>query len=159
MQTVPVHNATPESYLLLGVRMIIHLSGNQTGGAFSLIEGFMPPGGDGGLHLHEHEDETMYLISGELDVILGDEHFTLKPGQSYFAPRGVAHRLRNLGTEVSRSIMMSTPGTFDNFVRQAGIPLQGDQIPVMPPPTPEQIQGLLQLAANAGIKMLVPPGA
>ena len=153
-----VHNVNPESYLFLGVRMNILLSGEQTGNAFSMIEGIMPPGGDGGLHLHELEDESMYLLSGELEVTLGDGEFILRPGETYFAPRNMPHRLRNLGSEEARTILINTPGTFDPFIKQAGIPLTGPEIPLLPPPTPEQIQGLLVLAAAFGIRILVPPG-
>ena len=48
------------------------LSSEDTGGQFSLIEGLMPPGGDGGLHLHANEDESMHLLDGELEVTIGD---------------------------------------------------------------------------------------
>jgi len=64
-QLLPVHSRCPEAYMFLGVRMKILLSAKETGGQFSLIEGVMPPGGDGGLHLHATEDESMHLLEGE----------------------------------------------------------------------------------------------
>jgi len=36
----------------------------------------MPPGGDGGLHLHANEDESMHLLEGELEVTIGDTKVT-----------------------------------------------------------------------------------
>ena len=157
-ESAPVHVSTPASYLFLGVRMNILLSGIQTGNQFSMIEGIMPPGGDGGLHVHELEDETMHLLSGELEVTIGEKQFTLLAGETYFAPRGIPHRLRNLGKTAARAILITTPGSFDAFIQQAGIPLDGMEIEVspaqLPPPTPEQIQGLMELAAKFGIKIL-----
>ena len=52
------------------------LSSEDTGGQFSLIGGLMPPGGDGGLHLHANEDESMHLLEGELEVTIGDTKVT-----------------------------------------------------------------------------------
>lgn len=75
--------------------MTIHLSGEQTGGQLTLIEGTIPAGVDGGLHVHLREDEAMYLLDGELEVTVGEASFNLRAGESYFAPRGMPHRLRN----------------------------------------------------------------
>jgi mannose-6-phosphate isomerase-like protein (cupin superfamily) len=77
--------------------------------------GFMPPGGDNGLHVHPDEDEAMYLISGELEVTIGNLQFGMKAGESYFAPRNTAHRLRNAGTEEAWSLHIDTPGRFTCF--------------------------------------------
>src|SRR6516225_4223315 len=74
-QLLPVHTRCPEEYMFLGVQMKILLSAKETGGQFSLIEGVMPPGGDGGLHLHANEDESMHLLEGELEVTIGDKKF------------------------------------------------------------------------------------
>ena len=63
-QSLPVHAQSPEAYIFLGVRIKILLSSKDSGGQFSLIEGLMPPGGDGGLHLHTNEDESMHLLEG-----------------------------------------------------------------------------------------------
>jgi uncharacterized cupin superfamily protein len=66
--------------MFLGVRMKILLSAKETGGQFSLIEGVMPPGSEGGLQLHANEDESMHLLEGELEVIIGDKKFPLTSG-------------------------------------------------------------------------------
>jgi hypothetical protein len=58
----PLYVQQPPSYVFLGVTMQIHLSGVQTGDEFSLIGATMPPGGDGGLHLHTREDAARALL-------------------------------------------------------------------------------------------------
>jgi mannose-6-phosphate isomerase-like protein (cupin superfamily) len=140
--------------------MRVLLSSRQTGGQFTMIEGVMPPGGDGGLHLHLREDESMFIVEGELEVTIGDEVVTLSAGSSYFAPRGVPQRLRNRGSVPMRGIVIATPGGFDEFIAKAGVPLAaGAPMPPDVPPTPEQIAGLVALAGEYGIEILVPPGA
>ena len=145
--------------MFLGVRMKILLSAKETGGQFSLIEGIMPPGGDGGLHLHANEDESMHLLEGELEVTIGDKKFPLTSGESYFAPRNIPHRLRNLSQTPVRALLVTTPGGFDAFILQAGIRLADGIMPLLEPPTSEQMAKLLKLAKEFGIKIIAPPEA
>jgi mannose-6-phosphate isomerase-like protein (cupin superfamily) len=155
---VPIHNTRPKTYSFLGVQMTILLSGEETGDQFSMIEGIMPPGGDGGLHMHAHEDESMHLLDGALEVTIGETVFTLAPGETYFAPRGIPHRLRNLGTIPARTLLVATPGAFDRFISRAGVPVIDGVVPPAVPLTAEQIGRLLTLAAEFGITILAPPG-
>jgi mannose-6-phosphate isomerase-like protein (cupin superfamily) len=156
-KSLPVHANHSETYIFLGVRIKILLSSQDTGGQFSLIEGSMPPGGDGGLHLHANEDESMHLLEGELDVTIGDKKYSLASGESYFAPRNVPHRLRNLSQTPARALMVTTPGGFDGFISQAGIRLIEGVTPPVELPTPDQMAKLLKLAERFGIKIIAPP--
>ena len=119
----------------------------------------MPPGGDGGLHIHLREDESMHLLEGQLEVTIGEKVFDLKPGESYFAPRGIPQRLRNRGSVPARSLMIMSPSTFDEFIACAGVPvLDGEAPPPTEAPTAEQMKGLFALARRFGIKILEAPG-
>ena len=84
-----VHSQSPETYLFLGVQIKILLSHRQTGGQFTLVEGIVPPGGDGGLHVHDREDETMHLLESALEVTIGPRLLTLNAGESLLR---AAHR-------------------------------------------------------------------
>lgn len=155
-----VHNRQSPTFVFLGVTMKVLLSSEQTGGQFSLIEGVMPPGGDGGLHVHYHEDESMVLLEGQLEVTIGDKVFELFAGESYFAPRDVPQRLRNRGTIPARAMLVTTPGGFDNFIAKAGVPLSDAALSAsLTPPEPHQLARLSELAEEFGIKILVPPEA
>ncbi|HTJ93263.1 MAG TPA: cupin domain-containing protein [Pararobbsia sp.] len=150
-----VFETAAPSYVFLGVRMRVLLTAQQTNGQFTLIEGSMPPGGDGGLHVHDREDETMTILEGELEVTIGDDVRILKAGASYFAPRGVPQRLRNRGEVPMRGVLVTTPGGFDTFVAKAGLPADAP-MPAMPP-TQEQIAQLVRLANEHGIRILEAP--
>lgn len=52
-------------------------------------------------HSHSRQDEFIYILAGALTLILGDEEFTLNPGDCYGfkAGTGVAHHLINQSTE------------------------------------------------------------
>lgn len=49
------------------------LSGADTGGAYCLLEVSLAPGIGVPRHTHTREDETYYVTSGELEVIVGEE--------------------------------------------------------------------------------------
>ena len=66
-----------------------HHQGPVTGGGYSLHEGILEPGQGLPLHTHTREDETMYLLSGELDVTLGDKQFKAKAGDFVHMARDV----------------------------------------------------------------------
>jgi mannose-6-phosphate isomerase-like protein (cupin superfamily) len=147
-----------DTYIFFGVRMKILMDSAQTGGQFCMIEGVIPPGGEPPMHVHLREDESMLQLDGELHVTIGDREFTLSPGHAYFAPRGVPHRVRNLGSVPARSIATMTPGGFDLLVRRLGIPVIDGVTAAEPSePTPEQFSTLLNVLAEFGI--MLPPVA
>ncbi len=156
-QSPAVLERSAPTYLFLGVQLRVLLSSRQTGGQFSMVEGIMPPGGDGGLHIHLREDESMTILEGELEVTIGDEVSVLKAGASYFAPRGVPQRLRNTGSVPMRGIAVTTPGGFDEFIAAAGIPIDIVAPHQEAPPTPEQLAALLRLASAFGIELVQHP--
>src|SRR6267142_3098873 len=67
------------------------LSGTDTGGAYCLLEVSLAPGIGVPRHTHTREDEGYYVLSGELEVIVGEEIFILKAGDTLIAPRDIPH--------------------------------------------------------------------
>lgn len=46
------------------------------------------------LHIHRYHDEVIEILEGEGEVVVGDEHRTLKKGDVFFVPKGMPHALR-----------------------------------------------------------------
>ena len=65
----------------------------------------MPPGGGPPPHIHRNEDETFYIVEGQIDFLLGDETVTGGPGDFVNVPRGTVHRFRNSGTSAAKMIL------------------------------------------------------
>src|SRR5213592_4562362 len=72
-------------------RVTVKAGGAETGHAFSQIETDDPRGSGPPWHLHHNEDETFYVLEGEVTVLVGDERIDLDAGDYCFAPRGIAH--------------------------------------------------------------------
>jgi len=63
------------------------------------------PGGEGFPYTHFHEgDECGYVLSGKLEVKVGEEVYKLEPGDAIHFNGTKPHGIRNIGTEVSQSV-------------------------------------------------------
>ncbi len=91
----------------------------ETGGAFLLLEDHMVRGKVTPLHLHPNEDETIYVLEGELLVDCDGEQHRVGQGGLFFAPRGVPHAFM-VTSETAHVLGLQTPGTGEQFYRDAG---------------------------------------
>lgn len=93
----------------------------ETGGAFIMFEDRIVHGKTTPLHLHPNEDETIYVLAGELLVhVEGEEHGVGERGL-FVAPRGVPHAFM-VTSETAHVLVLQTPGTGESFYREAGEP-------------------------------------
>ena len=67
----------------------ICLSGADTGGAYCLLEVNLASSIGVPRHTHTREDEAYFVVAGELEVIVGNEKFVLRAGDTLMAPRGI----------------------------------------------------------------------
>ena len=71
------------------------------------------------LHVHHFQDEWFYVIKGEFIVKVGDETFTLSPGDSAFAPRSVPHAFAKTSDGEAQMLIAFQPaGTMEDFFLQ-----------------------------------------
>jgi quercetin dioxygenase-like cupin family protein len=89
--------------------------GDQTGGSLTALENVIPPGEGPPLHVHANEDESWYLIEGDLRFKLGDEVHHAPEGSFVFVPRGVPHNFHNAGDAPARILVMFTPSGMEAF--------------------------------------------
>ena len=77
-----------------------------TGFGFHIIE--VPPGRESTeFHVHYHEDECVYVLSGSGQVTIGEEQFDIGSGDFIgYRAGGLAHTMLNTGTEVLKCIVV-----------------------------------------------------
>jgi quercetin 2,3-dioxygenase len=91
----------------------------DTDGQFFLIEQVMHAPGGPPRHVHHAQDEWFYVLEGEYLVEIAEEHFSLRPGDSVFAPRQVPHRWAYVGEGIGRLLVGFTPaGQMEAFFRE-----------------------------------------
>jgi transcriptional regulator with XRE-family HTH domain len=71
------------------------------------------PGADTGESLLRHEaEEAGVVVSGELEVTVGDQRRVLKAGEAYYFDSRLPHRFRNSGKEETKVVSACTPPSF-----------------------------------------------
>ena len=129
----------------------ILLSGEDTGGAYCLLDMRVAPGKGVPRHTHTREDEALFVLSGELEVTIGDETFTLRAGETLIAPRNIPHRLRNSGSVSNHYLIMFSPAGFEEFLKATSLPAPDNAVAPTEPPT-IAIRNVFELATEYGIQ-------
>jgi quercetin dioxygenase-like cupin family protein len=157
-------NTNPTPYLLgpeegeafwgFGALWTLKASAEQTGNRFSLIEEVAPGGEGTPLHAHPEDDETFYVLEGDLTFYLGDDPPTpASAGSFVHIPGGVVHAFQ-VDSETARYLIITTP-QHERFYRAAfGDPAQSRTLPPEGPPDMERINAA---AREYKVEALGPP--
>ena len=98
-----------------GVQTRIHVTGEQSGGAFTLMTDTAPPGWQLPPHRHANESETIHITSGALWLDLDGERLELRRGETAFVERGRLHSSGTLGNEPVGRIVVFSPAGLEHF--------------------------------------------
>jgi mannose-6-phosphate isomerase-like protein (cupin superfamily) len=67
-------------------------------------------------HVHGAEDDSFYILEGELTFSFGGEEVVATPGTFVLVPPGVEHGFRNDGDVPVRMLNVHAPGGFDRRI-------------------------------------------
>jgi mannose-6-phosphate isomerase-like protein (cupin superfamily) len=98
-----------------GDRYTFLVTGEETGGAYFVMEALVPPGGGPPPHIHRNEDETFYMVEGECSIMVGDKMVRARAGDFVNVPRGTVHCFSNEGSVTARMIVTFTPAGMEGF--------------------------------------------
>ena len=94
------------------------VTGEESGGAYFAMEALVPPGGGPPPHIHTREDETFYLLDGEVEFTLGEETIVAGPGDFVNVPRGTVHRFQNTGSATAKLVLTFTPAGIEKWFEE-----------------------------------------
>jgi quercetin dioxygenase-like cupin family protein len=145
-----------EALLWLGELAIIHTSGKETKNSYSMIELFATKEGEAPWHVHHREDESFFILEGELSLYVGDKVHKCKPGDFILAPKGIPHMYTVDTPGHARILMIFSPSGFEDFVRATSTPALS-----MIPPPPEEMDidydKVISIAGQFGAEFVEPP--
>ena len=123
--------------------------GDETDAALTVFENVIAPGDGPPFHTHAGEDESWYVLDGELRFRLGDEVASAAAGSFVFVPRGTPHCFQNVGAQPARIIVMFTPSGMERFF---------DRFATLPagPVDPDAFR---RIGAEVGMDVVGPPMA
>ena len=133
----------------------VKASADKTGGAFSLIEELAPQGAATPLHVHPEDEETFYVLEGELTFYLGEdgEPIPASAGSFVHVPGGAAHAFR-VESEIARYLIITT-AQHERFYREAfGDPALSRELP---PDGPVDMERINAAARRYKVESIGPP--
>ncbi len=146
---------TQAAIWFLGALSQVRLSGEQTGGTFSLADNLGRRGNASPVHVHDRDDETFFVLDGELRGFAGEDDYTAGPGTVAFLPRRLRHAYV-VTSATARFLALHAPVGFEQFAAEVGQPARAVTLPP-PPAGPPDFAALAQAAARYGITILAPP--
>ncbi len=114
----------------------------------SIVDSLTPAGSGPPRHVHEREDETFVILTGECEFWLEGQTLLKRAGESVFVPRGKEHTFRVVGSQPSRHVIVLTPGGFEGFfseMAQGGFRI------------PEDMEQISASAARHNLRFTGPP--
>ena len=95
-----------------GRELTIKVDSERTPGVrMSMVTEDLPPGAEILVHLHQREDELIFIRMGRGIATLGDREVPVAAGATIYVPQGVWHGLRNTGdSTLGMSAIYSPPG-------------------------------------------------
>ena len=137
-----------------GDRVSFLATGAETQGSCFIFEGLAAPGGGPPPHIHHFEDESFYLLEGNITFWAGGRTIHAKPGDFIHIPRGTVHSLKNEGTVPGRALIIISPAGptgLQQFFEESFTPT-ADRNATPPPINEEMVQRMMAAAARNGME-------
>jgi quercetin dioxygenase-like cupin family protein len=135
-------------------RLTVKAGGGETGGTFAQIETDDPRAAATPVHVHHNEDETFYVLEGEITVLVGDGRIELAAGDFAFAPRGIAHAYI-VRSDRARMLTTLSPAGLEELFVELGEAVTDGEPPVEAPLLP--MGELIRRFAAYGCEVVGPP--
>jgi quercetin dioxygenase-like cupin family protein len=98
--------------------ILCKIRAEQTGGAYSILELTLPPGGGAPMHIHYREDEIFCVVEGQCEIQSAAGTSVAQPGAVVVLPKGIAHAFRNTGDSLTTLVITAVPGGLEGFFEE-----------------------------------------
>lgn len=130
-------------------------TGEDTKGQFAMMEQVTRKGNVPPRHIHHREDETFYVVEGEMTFAVGDRVIEATAGTMVFAPRDIAHSF-TIDSEQVRILVMVTPAGAEAFFKECSVPAPSMTLPPATELSYGEIQKMMALAPKYGFEFVQP---
>ena len=139
-----------EELLIMGGSFSCKVSSKDTDGDLLIYDTIRHEKGGPAFHFHHHQDEWFYVIKGDFIVKVADETFSLKAGDSAFAPRTIPHAFAKTSEGEGQMLVLFQPaGLMEEFFKEMS--KLGPSVPK------NQEQTLKELWRKHGMEIVGPP--
>lgn len=100
------------------------LTSDQTGGAYYLCEAVFGPESGNAFHIHQREDEVIYVLEGAIEIRLAHEKLLVPVGGVVHLPKKIPHALYNPLKGNLKIMVHAIPGGLENYFDEMESALQ-----------------------------------
>jgi len=129
--------------------------GDGTNGKYAMWEAIVPPGGGPPPHVHSREEESFYILEGEITFTVNGEKIVATAGMFANVSVGTPHSFKNESDRPAKMLISVAPAGLEQMFMEVGVPLTEGATTALPP-TKEEIEQLLAVAPRYGIEIRVP---
>ncbi len=138
-----------------GWLMTFPATAQNTQGQFALIEGVARKGNVPPPHIHHREEETFYVLEGEMTVSAGERTVKATPGTMVTVPRHVVHSFEIDSAEL-RVLILVTPAGMDGWFKEFSVPALAMTLPPAAEVPYSDIQRMLDVSPRYGLEIVLP---
>jgi quercetin dioxygenase-like cupin family protein len=138
---------------VVGDVLVFKAESEQTDGQYALFEITVEPQAGPPPHIHSREDESFYILEGEVEFHLDERTVVATPGTFLQSPRGQKHSFKVVGSQPAKMLCWATPAGIEQFFTEVGTVLSGASV-APPPITHEAIGRMVSTAPKYGITIL-----
>lgn len=121
-----------------GINLVtIIANASETNGAFSLIKNVMRKGFEPPLHIHTREDESNFILKGEILFTVGDRTIHARAGDYVHLPKNVPHTFKLL-SDTAETFLVITPGGFEDMFIECSRPALTMELPPLGEKPPKE---------------------
>ncbi|MBO0935196.1 cupin domain-containing protein [Fibrella sp. HMF5335] len=133
------------------------ITGEQTDGAYAVIDMLVPPNGGPGPHAHPDFQESFYVLDGEVEVKTEHETYVARKGAFVNIPLGgIVHRFKNKSGEVAHLWCVVVPAGLEAMFQEIGQPVASGTFLPPPPMGPDDMKRIQAIAEKHGQKVYPP---
>ena len=125
---------------------------DQTGGRYALWHAEISPGGGPPPHRHSREDESFYVLEGNVQFEADGVRQVGGPGTFVNLPIGSVHRFENIGDKPAKMLVLVTPAGLETMFRRTGTLVRRPDDPIRPPDG-DEIQRLHAISPEYGVEL------
>lgn len=123
---------------VLGIDHTVLVSRDDTDGSYELVEIAGDPGPGVPPHVHQHEDETFYVLEGRVTFTVHGEETEATAGTVVHLPHGVPHGFRLGGVAHCRMLLTIAPAGLGPMFEELAALADGG------PPDPEEAAAVVE---------------
>jgi len=138
-----------------GWLMTFLATAEDTQAMFALIEAVARKGNVPPPHIHHREEETFYVLEGEMTVSVGDRTIKATPGTLVVVPRRTVHSFV-IESEQLRVLILLTPAGMEGWFKEFSVPAPAMTLPPAAEVPYSEIYRMLEVGPQYGIEFVLP---